>query len=229
MTIIYLVHIHLRWPTVTQRASLMPFIVISAVSVSLTEAYLVKYFNLKHDIPFNLSTMVSTLICRELTRKSSTHRGCRIPLRKKRDSVPTRSRPSRSKGHRWRRWTGQETPGTCTRSRTGTTGRCCRGYLSACPAASPGAGPRRSGAYSPGGGSAAPRPPWGRCRDRWTRTCERRACTGCSRRRSARRPPGSRHPLLGRDGQTSRLALKLSTATVTVHSDWLPGDARAHL
>lgn len=160
--------------------------------------------------------MVSTLICCELTRKSSTHRGCRIPLRKKRDSAPTRYRPNRSRGHRWRRWTGPGTPGTCTRTRTGTTGRCCRGYLSACPAASPAAGPRRSGAYSPGGGSAAPRPPWGRCRDRWTRTCARRACTGCSRRRSARRPPGSRRPLLRRDGQTSRLAFKLNTATVTV-------------
>lgn len=133
--------------------------------------------------------MVSTLIWSKLWK--ATHPGCHSPLRKKHGSARSPSHPGPSRGHRWRWWTGPGTPGPCTCPQTGTR-KCCyrRGTLPLCPVASPGGGPRRSVAYSPGGGSTAPRRLWGQSPGSWTQKCGRRAYTGCSRRQTAHRPPG---------------------------------------
>ncbi len=154
--------------------------------------------------------MVSTLTWSKIRRASSAHLGCQPPLRRKHGFAPSPSHPGQSRGHRWRWWRGPGTPEACTCSPAGT--KCCyrRGSLPPRPAASPGGGPRRSGACSPGGGSAAPRLPSGQFPDSWTRKCARRAYTGCSLRRTAHRPPGSRRPPLRRDNTKRPLALKLA-------------------
>lgn len=147
-----------------------------------------------------LFTTASTLTCAQ--RRSSTHHGCRNPPRRKRDSAQIRSRQSRSWARQWRRWMGLGTPGACRCSLAAAKNRCCRCCLLKFPAAWPAAGPRHAEAYSPGGGSATPRPPLGQIPDKWTQKCERRAYTGCSRRRNARRPLGLPSQLLEgrRDG-----------------------------
>lgn len=140
--------------------------------------------------------MASTLIWSKLKKAGSTYLGCQPPLKKKHDFALSLSHPGQSRGHRWRWWRVLGTPEPCTCSHSGTKCCYCRGTLPPCPAASPGGGPRRSGACSPGGGSTAPRLLSGQYRDSWTQKCARRAYTGCSRPQTARRPPGSRRPLL---------------------------------
>lgn len=154
--------------------------------------------------------MASTLTWSKLRRASSTHPGCQPPLKKKHGFAPSPSHPGQNRGHRWRWWRGPATPEACTCSQAGTKCCCCRGSLPPCPATSPGGGPRRSGACSPGGGSTAPRLLLGRFRDSWTQKCARRAYTGCSPRRTAHRPPGSRRPPLRRDQTKQPLAQKLA-------------------
>lgn len=155
--------------------------------------------------------MVSTLTWSRLRKASSTHPGCQPPLKRKRGFALSLSRPGQSRGHRWRWWRGPGTPGPSTCSLTGTKCCYCPGTLPPRPAASPAGGPRHSGACSPGGGSTAPRRLLGRCPDSWTQKCGRRAYTGCSQRRSARRPPGSRRPLLWKENTTRTLAQRLAT------------------
>lgn len=175
-----------------------------------------------YSVPF---TTASTLT---LWRKSSKHHGCQNHPRRKRDSAPTLSRQSRSQARLRRRWMGPGIPGACRCSLAAAKGHCRRCSPLTCPAAWPAAGPRHARAYSPRDGSATPRPPLGQIRDKWTQTCERRAYTGCSRRRSVRRPPGLLCPLLGvrTDGNTTRstTTLELAQCRFTLLSGcWLAG------
>lgn len=142
---------------------------------------------------------------------SSTYPGRQSPLKKRRDSALSLSHPGQSRGHRWRWWKGLGTPGTCTCGQTGTKCCCCRGSPPRCLAASPGDGPRRSGACSPGGGSTAPRPLLGRYLGSWTRKCARRAYTVCSLQQTAHTPLGSQHPLLWKEeGSTTTVSSGVS-------------------
>ena len=183
---------------------------------------------------FNWSTMASTLTWSNKWQASSTHPGCQPPLLKKHDSAPSLwSHPGRSRGHQ-RRWSrGPGTPGPSTCSQTGTKCCCyCRDSLTSCPAASRGGGPRRSGACSPGGGSTALRLLLDQSLGSWTQKCARRAYTGCSLRRTAHKPPGSRRPLLWKDETKQPWARKLAKQTANKQNSVVIGWAAvedAHL
>lgn len=143
--------------------------------------------------------MASTQTWSMLQEAGSSHPGRWPLLKTTRDFDQSLSHPGRNRGHRLRWWKGQGTPEGCRGSQTGPKCCCCRGTpLPPGPVASPGDGPRRWGACSPGGGSTAPQLLWGQFQDSWTQKYARHAYTGCSRPQNAHRPLGSQCPLLKR-------------------------------
>lgn len=168
---------------------------------------------------FRLSTKASTPTWSK--SKRATHPGCQSLLKRKPGFDQCLSHPGQNRDHQWRWRRGMETTGQSVCSQTGTKCCYCRGTLPKCPVASPADGPRHWEACSPVGGLRAPLPPFDRNPGSWTRKCARRACTGCIRRQTAHMPPGSLHPLLRRQNQTSVQLLTVGPWQTSASLLWL--------